>query len=87
MNHGRRLSYSVSGAVVITALAVLFEREGGELFLIPGMWAGMIFDLLFVSMDHWFSWTYAIFNILAYSFLFYLISWVYTGIKDSYHRA
>lgn len=74
-------------------MTVLFYREGGELLVVPGLLAEIYLNDFFILVnkdDVWYSapaGTYAVFNVIAYFLLFYVISWVYTVIKVSFKRA
>lgn len=78
---------------MITALAVFFYREGGAFLVVPGALAEIYLNVFFILVnknDDWYSapaGTAAVFNVLAYALLFYVISWVYTGVKGSFKSA
>ena len=93
MSHFRRINYSVSGAVVLTALATLFYRDGGDFILLPGLMAEMFLDvalMLVSTKDDWYSvpaGTYAALNVAAYSVPVYFWSWAYAKIRDGLRDA
>jgi len=75
MRFWKDLSYSFSGAVVITCLSVVFYTRGGELLAIPGIilegWLNLF--IILVSDNPYFSLNRAwlLFNILFFSLLIF----------------
>ena len=54
----KRLSYSLSIAIVITAVAYVLADVGGRVFLMPGVIAGLLVHgaLMMVSHEFIFAW-------------------------------
>ena len=92
MGHWRRLSYSLSIGVMVTALSYLFQHLGnsfldcvGESLAVPGyMGAIILYVLTFsdeydlpVGPDIW-----VVFNFLFYAVITYALSWVITGAGE-----
>lgn len=84
MTHGRRLSYAVCGAVILTALSWLFAHEGGEFLLVPGMALDGLFNSILLSMstdDPAYVNSRAAFSVLFYSGVFYLLPLFYRELR------
>ena len=92
MGHWRRLSYSLSIGVMVTALSYLFQHLGssfldyvGEHLAGPGyMGAIILYALTFsdeydlpVVPDIW-----VVFNFIFYASITYALSWVITGASE-----
>jgi prepilin signal peptidase PulO-like enzyme (type II secretory pathway) len=93
MNHLRLLSRSVACALIITVLADLFRREGGEFFTLPGLIVAMLFELAIMMLSESESYypllNYApFFSAIFYSTSIYLVLWLYAVVKRDHelHR-
>ena len=86
MSFWKRLSYSVSLAIVLSALAVVFYKRGGEFVAIPGMilegWTDLL--ILLVTNDAYLGfadrWMY--FNIPIYTVAIYLASLAVSAMRN-----
>ena len=80
------VSYSVSVGIVITALSCLLYKEGGALFLWPGMFMELTINVLMLFIIHsedWYSLpsgAYLILNTAFYSFVVLIILLVSTRL-------
>ncbi len=77
MKSWRRLSYSVSIALLVTAMSYLFYSWGGELFAYPGKFIDVWFNfLVFFVAEEQFPDRINLrvfFNIAFYSVMFYIM--------------
>jgi hypothetical protein len=82
VSHWRRITYSVSLAVIVTALSVFFIERGGLLLLFPGFMLEMMFGWIIVADPEVFLLTEHAWggNVAAYSCLLYVCSWAFIGI-------
>ena len=85
MNHWRRFSYAISIAVLLTALARLFDPGVGEFLAVPGIIVEGWVNLLILIMSNE-EYPFQFYNWLGFSLLFYTVSsylalWLYTAIK------
>ena len=84
MSHWKRITCSISLAVIVTALSMFFIEGGGQL-LILGLFLEMLFgwvivgdpEVFHVTEDAWGG------NVAAYSLLTYVFSWVCTGVREA----
>lgn len=73
------LSYSVSIGVAITALSYLLYKEGGELFLWPGMFIELVINglmLFIIQSDDYYSLpsgAYLVLNTVFYSAVIFTV--------------
>ena len=84
MTRWRRLHYSLAGGLIITSLALLFDRVE-RVFLMPGEFTEIALSFLsghsspagvFVL-----TWRSALLNVLFYSFGVFIFTWVMTALK------
>jgi hypothetical protein len=85
MSHWRRLNYSISIAVLLTALAGSFFDGVGGFLAIPGilleMWTNIVILMMSkeeypFQFNNWMG-----FSILFYAATIYFVVWLYTIIK------
>jgi hypothetical protein len=92
MGHRRRLSYSLSIGVIVTALSYLFQHLGnsflddvGEGLAVPGYMGEIILYALTFSDEYdlpvWPD-VWVVFNFLFYALIAYVLSWVITGAGE-----
>ena len=86
MSDWRRFSYSISIAVLLTALAWLFYPGLGELLAVPGILLNGLFNLGLELLYQVFSEeeyapfvdVWVIFGTIFYTYISYLVLWVFT---------
>lgn len=75
----RYVSYSVSVGIAVTALSCLLYKEGGALFLWPGMFMELTINVLMLFIIHsedWYSLpsgSYLFLNTAFYSFVVFIV--------------
>ena len=83
----KQLSYSVSGAILLTALSMVFDSMGGEVLTVPGIilegWINLL--IISISKDAYFSLSnwWPVFNVLVYSLMIFLILSVVKRIRST----
>ena len=83
MSHLKRVSYCVSIAVVVTALASLFDSEVGWSLAFPGeVICGFLTAFLTTGEDFGPVIAWQVPNVVFYTVMFYGISWAYTGLRE-----
>lgn len=91
MNKWRRLSYSLSIAVLLTALAGLFDPGIGEFLAVPGIifegWMNLLILMLSkeeypFQFDNWIG-----FSLLFYTLSAYFILWLHSIIREANAKA
>lgn len=81
----KQLSYSISGAVLLTALSIVFDSAGGEVLTVPGIilegWVNLL--ILSISKDPYVSLSssWPVFDVLFYSLLILLVLSVVKRIR------
>src|SRR4030095_2193312 len=83
MSHLKRVGYCLSIALVVTAFASLFYREGGELLAVPGLIVSGFLFAFGTSGDDFgpvIPWQFP--SVFFYAIVFYGISWAYTGLRQ-----
>jgi hypothetical protein len=88
MSRRRRLHYSASLAVIVAALATLYEGRGGGLILVPGFAARLFLEfplsLLLTDSDHYAlpSYVEAVFTAGHYFLIIYFVLLVRTRLWE-----
>lgn len=78
------VSYSVPIGIAVTALSFLLYKQGGALFLWPGMFVALVINglmPLIIHSDDWYSLpsgAYLVLNTAFYSFVVFVILLVIT---------
>ena len=86
MSFLRRLSYSLSFAIVISALSVLFYRIGGALAALPGMLLEGLVNVVIVEVTRdtfaGFVHRWMYFNVIFYTAAVYFVSLAASAIRN-----
>lgn len=89
MSHWRRINHSVSLAVIVTALSFFFVEHGGLLLLIPGfIFEGLLGFVIIIDPEEILLTEHAWGgNVVVYSALFYVLSWLFIGINEQIQKS
>ena len=89
MSHWRRINYSVSLAVLVTALSLFFVERSSSSFLFPGFFVEVLLGFIIIIdpeeillTEH--AWGG---NVVVYSALFYVLSWVFIGVSEQIQKS
>ena len=84
MSHWRRIHYSISLALMVTALSWLLFEHGGLLFLIPGFFLEVFLGFVIIIDPEEILLTERAWggNVVVYSGLFYVFSWCLAGAGE-----
>ena len=89
MSHWRRLHYSASTAVIVTALAVFFGGMFGELVLVPGLILQGVSEVILTELltrgDNFYflpPGSHAVLTAAVYSSAAYVISFGWGAVKE-----
>ncbi|HEX6184342.1 MAG TPA: hypothetical protein VFZ44_10720 [Pyrinomonadaceae bacterium] len=89
MSRRRRFHYSASLAMIVTALAVFFYKQGGEVLLVPGMMLEGILELALTLLlttgdDFYFlpRGSHVVLNAVFYFHVFYMLSCCRTDLRE-----
>lgn len=91
MSSIRRLTYSITLSIVISAHSSLFYSQGGEFVAVPGIVLEGFFNVVIVEVTRdtfagfVIRWMY--FNFLFYTASIYLLSWVVQSVFNERREA